>query len=98
LGGGASLNLSNFTIPNPGSVINPFELCGTFNKSMIHSVYALSLVLFVGLLFYVAVLPFLIAAVKEGNFKSWMVYLSRVFLIALMMVASVVFMILRGGL
>jgi hypothetical protein len=98
LGGGASLNLSNFTIPNPGSVINPFELCGTFNKSMIHNVYALSLVLFVGLFFYVAVLPFLFTAMREGNFKSWMVYLSRVFLIALFMVQSVIFIIIRGGL
>jgi hypothetical protein len=90
------MNYSLLTIP--GRVVDPFELCETFNKAMIDRVYTFSLVLFLGLLFYVAVLPFLQGLLKEGNFKSWVIYLSKIFLIALMMVASVVFMILRGGL
>jgi hypothetical protein len=97
LGGGASLNLSNFTIPNPGSVINPFVLCETFNNKMTGSVYALSLFVFVGLFFYVLVLPFLLACLGEGNFKGWMVYLGKVFLSVLFVCAGLLFMIIKFG-
>lgn len=89
------MNSSLLTIP--GSVVDPFVLCETFNARMVSSVYALSLFVFLGLLFYVVVLPFLLSAVKEGNFKGWVVYLGKVFLAVLFVCAGLLFLILNGG-
>ena len=89
------MNSSLLTIP--GSVVDPFVLCETFNNKMSNSVYALSLFVFVGLLFYVSVLPFLLACVREGNFKGWMVYLGKVFLSVLFVCAGLLFMIIKFG-
>ena len=89
------MNASLLTIP--GKVVDPFELCETFNAKMVSSSYALSAFVFLGLLFYVGVLPFLLSAVKEGNFKSWIVYLGKVFLSVLFVCAGLLFLIINGG-